>query len=144
MDKKKKIDNPYLKGYLDAISMILMEKDLPVPSDLFENMVAFALESHDEHIVESWQIGKAVEIIRDRDLKKKFVYRHVFLTKKDNSSFFSVYDEDSANTAERIIAEFPFDDKLAQKLESSLNKWNLKSSTSPKPSLPHWSQKVLV
>ena len=144
MVKKKTMDNQYLQGYLDAISLILLEKELPMKVELFERMITFALENHDKHVVEHWQIGKAVEIIRDRELKKKFIYRHVFLRKGDGSTFFSVYDEDSAVTASRIIAEFPFDEVLAQKLESMINKWSLKDSNTATSILPHWSEKVLL
>jgi hypothetical protein len=145
MKKNKRIKNPYLRGYIDAICMILLENELPMSVELFERMIRFAMKHHEDDIVEHWQLRKVVEIIRDRDLKKEFIYRHVFLTKEDGSSFFSVYDEDSKATAERIIAEYPFDEKLAQRLETLVYKWNLKSSKkASKTPLPHWSEKILV
>lgn len=132
-----------LTAYINAITLYLLHDDLKVSDGIIERMISFAMKHHKGHLVEQWLIGKAIGKIRDPHVKHSFIYRHIFLTDDNRKSMFSVYDEASAELAERIMSEFPEDHFLAQKLESLVYKYRLEQAHRSQTTNPHWSLGVL-
>lgn len=133
-----------LQSYLHAISILLLNEVHLIQHDILERMVNFALTHHEGSFVEQWQLSKALSIMKDKELKYRFVRRHVLGSTEGEKELFAVYDEESAELAEKILSEFSHDEKLTEKIKSKLENWKLENAKKVKSEGPHWSESVLA
>jgi hypothetical protein len=80
-----------------------------------------------EPIIDSWSTCKVMDLLDSEDLTYRFARRQVLSGKLGSISSFSVYNDEHAAIAGRIIEAFPKDEELRTHLEKQLSDYKVRS-----------------
>jgi len=108
--------------------MLYGEGGLPVSREFYQEEIAFMLGvDTGRTIVNSWHTGQVLDLLDGSDLRHRFARRQVLTGEPDSFDRFKVYNDIHAETARRIIGEFPEDAELKTYLEQQLQEWQVGS-----------------
>lgn len=117
------------RNYSQALGMMLCGRDgLPVSREFYQEEIAFMLGVETGRtIVDSWHTGQVLDLLDDAELRYSFARRQVLTGEPNSFDRFRVYDDAHAETARRIIGEFPEDTELRTYLEQQLQEWQVRA-----------------
>ena len=117
------------RNYGQALGTMLYNKEgLPISREFYQEEIAFMLGvKTDRVIIDQWHTGQVLDLLDDAELRHRFARRQVLTGEPDDFDRFKVYDDARAETARRIIGEFPEDADLNTYLEQQLQEWQVRS-----------------
>lgn len=118
------------RNYGQALGMMLYNREgLPISREFYQDEIAFMLGVETGRpIVDSWHTGQVLDLLDDADLRHSFARRQVLTGEPDSMDSFKVYDDARAETARRIIGEFPEDAELKSYLEQQLQEYAVRAA----------------